>query len=310
MQKSQLVEIKEERFTAVGKFLITGEYAVLDNVDALAIPLKLKQHLSIEPKAESQIEWIGRDVDQSVWMHEKFKIDDTGSVTPDPDSASKLIEVLQTALQLAGKEGFSSGFTATTTLDFDRQYGMGTSSTFIAMVAQWIGCDPFELQFKTFGGSGYDIACATASKPIIYNYNDAQPEYDTIDFNPSFHKNLFFIYLNQKQNSRDSIAQFDASKLSGEIREELNTLPKKLVNAQDDLIQFQELIVRHELLISELIGLEPVKEKLFADYNGAIKSLGGWGGDFILAAGDPETPTYFRSRGYEDIYHWNNLIAH
>ena len=56
----------------------------------------------------------------------------------------------------------------TTKLTFPRAWGLGTSSTLISLIAQWAKCDPFELLFEAFGGSGYDIACATANSPISY----------------------------------------------------------------------------------------------------------------------------------------------
>ena len=43
-------------------------------------------------------------------------------------------------------------------------------------------------------------------------------------------------------------------------------------------------------------------------FNGQIKSLGAWGGDFILVSGDKDTPFYFKSKGYETILPFSNFI--
>jgi len=66
--------------------------------------------------------------------------------------------------------------------------------------------------------------------------------------------------------------------------------------------------LEHEEIISKIIDLTPVKQKLFKDYQGAIKSLGAWGGDFILAAGDANTPSYFESKGYETIISYSDMV--
>ena len=36
--------------------------------------------------------------------------------------------------------------------------------------------------------------------------------------------------------------------------------------------------------MSKLTSKEKIKDKLFNDFDGEIKSLGAWGGDFILAS--------------------------
>lgn len=48
------------------------------------------------------------------------------------------------------------------------------------------------------------------------------------------------------------------------------------------LLDFEKLITAHEAIISKLIQQDTIKAKLFKDFNGTIKSLGAWGGDFVL----------------------------
>jgi hypothetical protein len=45
-------------------------------------------------------------------------------------------------------------------LSFPKKMGLGTSSTLINNIAQWLQIDAFTLLNNSFGGSGYDIACA------------------------------------------------------------------------------------------------------------------------------------------------------
>jgi hypothetical protein len=66
----------------------------------------------------------------------------------------------------------------------------------------------------------------------------------------------------------------------------------------------------HEQLIGEIIQETPVQERLFADYFGQIKSLGAWGGDFVLATGNEDTEAYFEDKGYLTVVPFNEMILH
>jgi hypothetical protein len=54
-----------------------------------------------------------------------------------------------------------------------------------------------------------------------------------------------------------------------------------------------------------------VKEEQFPGFLGSIKSLGSWGGDFILAS-SPEkyenTVQYFKDRDYPVSFSWKDII--
>jgi hypothetical protein len=68
------------------------------------------------------------------------------------------------------------------------------------------------------------------------------------------------------------------------------------------------LIEQHERAISSLIQQPPLKEELFSDYEGAIKSLGAWGGDFFLATGNTESMDYFKSKDYTTVVPFSEMI--
>ena len=74
------------------------------------------------------------------------------------------------------------------------------------------------------------------------------------------------------------------------------------------LTEFERLINEHESFISNILGVVPVKEKLFPDFHGAIKSLGAWGGDFILATGDKDTPGYFKNKGFKLVMTYREML--
>ena len=42
--------------------------------------------------------------------------------------------------------------------------------------------------------------------------------------------------------------------------------------------------------------------------SGTIKSLGAWGGDFVLATGDEEAQKYFKRKGYKTIIPFQDMI--
>ena len=116
------------------------------------------------------------------------------------------------------------------------------------------------------------------------------------------------MYLNQKQNSRKGIQRY--KELRGNLNDEIiqiNKLTEQFLKCKN-LAEFEVLIEAHEALVSKVIRLSPVKEKLFDDYYGAVKSLGAWGGDFVLATGDHNTEAYFKKKGYHTVIKYTDLI--
>ena len=143
---------------------------------------------------------------------------------------------------------------------------------------------------------------------IFYEIKDEKPMVEQVSFNPIFKENLFFVHLNEKQDSKEGIAKFRES--NQDIEKEI-----KMISAISDAFlkvesieDFDRLIIEHERIISSIIKVKPVKEKLFSDYFGEIKSLGAWGGDFVLATGNSATPAYFKNKGFETILTYSEMI--
>ena len=74
------------------------------------------------------------------------------------------------------------------------------------------------------------------------------------------------------------------------------------------LIDFQNCIIKRESILSKYLEIIPIKENLFKDYDGEIKSLGAWGGDFILAAGPLSSPEYFKNKGFRTVLKYNEML--
>ena len=129
-----------------------------------------------------------------------------------------------------------------------------------------------------------------------------------VDFTPSFSDQLFFVHLNKKQDSKDGIARFNEKreKIHNEIQL-VSEISKQLIQEQN-LLEFEKLIQEHEKIISSIIELPTVKDRLFPDYFGTLKSLGAWGGDFMLATGNKDTPQYFIDKGYATILRYSDMV--
>lgn len=293
-----------------GKLLLTGEYVVLDGALALAIPTKYGQSLSIESIEEPNIIWKSLDHKGVIWFEGNISYQEiiSGFTTLQDDVSNRLLLILK-AVNTLNPQFFNDtkGFKATTKLEFPKQWGLGTSSTLINNIADWTQVDPYKLLALTFGGSGYDIASAQNNHSITYQLKGDSRQINEAEFNPSFKEYLYFIYLNKKQDSRAGISQYKAS--NAQITEsisKINSITLDLISC-DALDQFETLIDEHEQIISKIIKQQTVKDLLFKDFKGSIKSLGAWGGDFILVVSKTNPTSYFSNKGYQVIIPYSEM---
>ncbi|WP_343330755.1 GYDIA family GHMP kinase [Polaribacter staleyi] len=305
-----------------GKLLLTGEYLVLDGAKSLAIPTKFGQDLVVENIQEPQIIWGSFTHTGACWFEAVFDLQKLRLVNCTFNSdregngeviAETLLDILEEAKKMNPSFLKSeNGFMVKTNLTFPRNWGLGTSSTLINSIAAWAKVDAFKLLWNSFKGSGYDIACAQNDTPVFYQIENKKPVVAPVKFNPSFKENLFFVHLNQKQDSKEGIAKFREHLDCA--RHDIQQKIKRISEISDaflkveSLEKFEALIVEHEQIISSIIKLKPVKEKLFPDYFGAIKSLGAWGGDFVLVTGNADTPTYFKNKGFTTILRYQEMV--
>lgn len=293
-----------------GKLLLTGEYVVLDGALSLAVPTKFGQSLKIDAINEPKIIWKSFNNDTSVWFKGEFHLDDYGTLKQvnHDDVSNRIIQILNAAKTLNPDFlNSKNGFKIETSLTFPKNWGLGTSSTLINNIANWAQVDAFELLKNTFGGSGYDIACAQNNTPIIYQIqNDSITK--QVDFNPDFTDQLYFVYLNKKQNSRDGIASYNANKSNIEsVVSEINDITNQVINCKT-LDAFEALMTDHENIISKITKQTPVKQLYFEDFNGCVKSLGAWGGDFVLATAKENPVNYFKSKGFKTVLRYKDMV--
>lgn len=301
-------------FFSHGKLMLTAEYFVLDGVLSLALPTIQGQKLSVinAEKKDFFIHWQSI-VQDEVWLDFQFiNNDEIILLKGELEKAviiQQLLKMVQQEKPLLLQNTFS--YEIKIEADFPRNWGLGSSSTLIGNIAKWSGLNGFMLNEKIFGGSGYDIAVALEGKPVLYQLENKKPVYKTVTVNFPFAENLFFIHLNQKQNSREGIAHYRQLTIDKQpIIQQLNEITNNIFQAEN-LQQFEILLNQHEDIIAQSLQLKKVKDLFFADYWGSIKSLGAWGGDFVLATSHKtkdETRQYFQQKGYETILDYKDII--
>ena len=281
---------------------------MLDGALALGVPTKKGQNLVIEPIKEAKIYWKSVAADGKTWFSDSFDLP-LHAFSPKNAIAQTLVKILKVAQILNPsflKE--NTGYKITTNLDFPRDWGLGSSSTLLNNIAHWANIDGFQLLQKTMGGSGYDIACAEYDTPILYQLHHQKPQVTSIDFNPVFKDQLYFVYLDKKQRSTREIARYQNIKKG--IPETVKTVSEitELTTKTSNIDDFNILIRAHEKLLSSILKIPTVQEASFKDYFGQTKSLGAWGGDFILATGNDDTPKYFKQKGYNTVLLYGEMI--
>ncbi|WP_088339613.1 GYDIA family GHMP kinase [Robiginitalea sediminis] len=304
----------KERFYSHGKLLISGEYAVLDGARGLAVPTRRGQWLDVTPGEGPGLHWVSRDADGSPWLEAWFEPEGlVPNLTKGPfpkDPKAGLVRILQATIALnPGFAALCQGKTVETQLEFPRPWGLGSSSTLLANLSRWAGVDPYALLEATMGGSGYDLACATAAGPVYFTRVASEaPLVTPAPFNPPFKQELLLVYRNVKQDSREGIRRYrEAGGLGPKALQEITGLAETLATAQD-LGSFRNAMDAHEALISNVLGMPPVQESHFPDFDGSVKSLGAWGGDFILAAGGTEATAYFSGKGFTTLFPFSDLV--
>lgn len=300
----------QQEFYSNGKLLLSGEYVILDGAKGLAVPTKFGQSLLVKPTGGSTLSWTSINADGETWFSAKLSLKGLNiKETSNIETAKTLQKILVEAKRvnpnfLNTKEGVH----VSTKLSFPREWGLGTSSTLINNIAQWASIDAHQLLWNSFGGSGYDISCAQHNTPILYHIKKQLPQAEPVAFNPPFKDAIYFVYLNQKQSSKKAIANYRSKEFHLEkLIIDIDAISLQMI-AATELSLFENLLQAHEELLSRVLEISPIKQRLFSDYFGVIKSLGGWGGDFVMATGNEKTPEYFISKGFDTVIPFEEMI--
>lgn len=298
---------------APGKLLLSSEYVVLDGALALALPCRLGQWLKVKPADSPGIHWTSLDHDGKPWLKTSLEFPFAEPLPAGSSPARKRLPAILQAIE-ALRPGFwaqAGPVQITTRLEFPRNWGLGSSSTLIALLARWAGVDPFALLERTFGGSGYDLACALADGPLLYRHAAAGPRWVSVPFRPAFAAALYFVHLGRKQDSREGIRQYRRRPPPERtLLDRFDACSLQLLCA-GSLPDFEAALRWHEQQIGTLLQMPPVQEARFPDYWGAVKSLGAWGGDFVLATShrsESATRAYFEKLGYSAVFPYHKMV--
>lgn len=294
-----------------GKLLLTSEYVVLDGALALAVPTKWGQEFFFEeiPDGNSHVIWSAFHQNES-WL--QIKIDyNTWTIlqTNEAESADFILKILKNIQELSPSK-FKSTHTyhLKTNLQFPANFGLGSSSTLMNNLAEWSEIDAFALNENNLGGSGYDIAVAQKKAALLYRNSENNREIEVINFDPDFKENLLFVHLNAKQNSREGIELYRSKVKSTNLVEEFSQITRQVVKCKI-LAEFSELMETHEAALSEFLGLKTVKDQYFSDCPIFVKSLGAWGGDFVMTAKFSGFESYFRGKGFSTFFTYDDIIS-
>jgi mevalonate kinase len=299
------------KYNAHGKLMLTGEYAVLDGAMALAVPTKKGQKMIVKAHRGTDLLWQSYDNEGNLWFEAEISIYDFKSVkTTNQEVSDKLFKLLKNASRLNTE--FLNNWNAykiETHLEFPLDWGLGSSSTITHLVAEWAEINALELYFKYENGSGYDVACAGAKGPIEYICSAEQISYTPTDFKPSFANQLFFVHTGNKKKTDEGIKEYlSVVKDKKSLVKEITSISESIQDVTD-IASFGKLMEEHETLINKHTGFKKVKQERFSDFSGSIKSLGAWGGDFIMATGqEDQVKSYFKEKGLETVIPYKEMV--
>ena len=133
-----------------------------------------------------------------------------------------------------------------------------------------------------------------------------------VEFQPAFADQLYFVYLDKKQDSRAGIERYRAqAEEKYKCVEKISALTR-LCTAAATLQDFEYGLAEHEHLVSEVLDLPRAKALFFQDFWGEVKSLGAWGGDFVLITSErsiEETRTYFNEKGFRVFLSYPDMVG-
>lgn len=308
----------QQEFYAHGKLLISGEYLVLKGALALAVPTKQGQSLSANTDAATPgvINWKSMDHTGKVWMQADLDartLQPKGTVNGNAEAVNTLARIIASIRKQRPQYLTAGGIHISTTLEFPLDWGLGSSSSLLSNLCRHAQADAFKVNSEVFSGSGYDIATATAHAPILFRIDDEGPIFDSVHFFPPEPQQFMFVHLGQKQNSRVAITQFLATVGDKKLFNETETISEisEALLFCDDLADFIVLLDEHEEMMQYVLQEEKIRTARFPDFPGVIKSLGAWGGDFVLAVADTDPADmvrYFHNKDLRTVIPYNDMV--
>lgn len=305
----------KHHFYGHGKLMITGEYFVLDGAQSLAVPTKFGQHLRVRELSFSEgvLYWIALNSQKQPWLQFSFDKENFSCLNDSSAQAKDLSIMLNETRALNPSfVNDKRNLAVETLLEFPNNWGLGSSSTLVYCLSKWANVNAYQLLQNSIGGSGYDVACAGSNSAIVYQKTEAGPTVMQANWKPAFRDKIYFAHLGKKQSSPEAIKYYRQQlKDKTYIINELNRITS-LILRTEDFYSFEALVYEHETLIGSQLKMIKVKDRLFDDYWGSVKSLGAWGGDFVMLTNDrskEELIEYLTSKKISTILGWEEMIV-
>ncbi len=306
-----------QTYFAPGKILLAGEYTVLLGLEAMALPVKDGQWLEFfeykTPEGQSDmLRFQALDEKGAVWLQFAYDLNTMQAHAEQNSESAAFESVLQRVPPDFWKPNTS--YRLETRLEFGRNTGLGSSSTFISLMSQCFHLDPQKLQKDIFNGSGYDVAIATLGKPLTFWRKDGEAHFRAWKWDPQWSEDWHVVFLGEKVNSRKS-----ASALIPQLEEILNEpfyaqqfeRVLSIVRDSEHTASIEAALEMFQLLMAQLLELQtPYKHfNLNPVKQGLCKWLGAWGGDMLLVNTTflNHEHTFFKSY---NVVPWNEIIRY
>ncbi len=292
--------------------MLSGEYFAVHGARVLALPTKLGQRMKMQELSGSEVLWTSYDHLGKKWFDAEIDLMAFDISSTSDENIGKYLRKIFKACINNNSEFLShwKKYKIEHHLEFPREWGLGSSSTLIYNMASWADVNPFHLYFDVENGSGYDIACAGADGPILYQFKQDSLSIDDVDFMPSFADSLFFVPLGKKADSRKAVAKTINNPPPKATVKRISELSEKVLEIKN-LQGFEQWIHEHEKILEDYLKEQTAQKTYFQDYWGAVKSLGAWHGDMVLVTSgksEKETADYFTSKGYPKLIPFRELI--
>ena len=280
-------------FYAPGKVLLTGEYLVLNGFEAIALPTNVGQTLhtwEFDTPGQQQDFMIFEAKDQfgEVWLTTRFSLPNFEILDIDKKEnieLDRLAGIFQKADPAFWKLGKS--LRLETNLQFNRVHGLGSSSTLVTLLSDFMNLDALSVQFDIFGGSGYDVAIAKNRKPLVYWLTETDSNWDFWKLNSELTQNWSIVFYGQKMDSRTSLKNVQDA-LNEIAEDEFYTAQidhiLNLTKSAKDVLSLEASLEMYQKILSQALELSTPYDVLEIEpvAQGLCKWLGAWGGDMIL----------------------------
>jgi len=297
-------------FSANGKLLLTGEYLVLVGAEALAFPVRFGQTLNVEPNEQEVIRWTSKEKGNSWFACDLDPCSLKIISTSDRQITIRLVNLLLSAKKINPKFlSDNQGLNIALEANYQLKWGLGSSSTLIALVAGWAQVDKFKLFRLISQGSGYDVACTDRKSMLFYQWNNGEIFINDARPGKALLNHTCFAYLGNKQETSEEVSVFLASE--NFTRMDINRISKLSLQIckADDPSVLCSLVEEHEEILSRILKKERISKR-FPGFPGSVKSLGAWGGDFamfISAMRNQDIKTWLKQSGLIDVFTFEEL---